>query len=372
VLVVRATKKLRDRVKGLPVREGDASTTSLGDWFATALFWRPHVALLVNHRTLVPVFLELAPAATLLDRVPESIEAILRAHGVDDAFVVAEGDAMQDVRIGPTNDRSVVGVMNEVALHAKFHWQDGIRDFRALSLRTAHLPLGPLRDRTGYPDRELASVVGGGAPPARVIPFPSNRSDDAPVEPAAPAQNVYQLKVTLLETTPPIWRRVLVDGGSTLARVHEVIQAAFGWWNCHLHEFDDGATQYGPRDPDADWEPPQDERRTRLDAIAAAGSTLQYTYDFGDAWEHQVVVERVLPGPSDMTVPACIDGRRACPPEDCGGTGGYRELLTILADPTHPERDNYLEWLGRPFDPEKFDPGEFADNLNNLRLGTIR
>src|SRR5205823_8043231 len=174
VLIIRATQKLRDRVNGPPVQERDASTTSLGDWFATALFWRPHVALLVNQRTLLPVFLELAPAATVLDRVPEAIESVLEGHGIDRGFVAVERDAMRDVRIGPTNDRSVVGVMNEFAFHGKFHWQDGRHDFRALSLVMARLPLGPLRDRAGSPDRELASVVGRAAPAARVIPFPGN------------------------------------------------------------------------------------------------------------------------------------------------------------------------------------------------------
>lgn len=86
MLIVRGTKKLRDRAKGPPAAEGDAPTTSLGDWFATALFWRPQVALLVNQRTLLPVFTELAPAATLLDRAPEAIEAVLRLHGLDDEF----------------------------------------------------------------------------------------------------------------------------------------------------------------------------------------------------------------------------------------------------------------------------------------------
>ena len=365
MLIIRATQKLRDRVKGQPVREHDASTTLLGDWFATALFWRPQVALLVNQRTLVPVFIELAPTATLLDRVPEAIAALLAAHGVDDRFVAQERDAMRDVRIGPTNDRSVVGVMNEFALHGKFQWQHRLDDLRALSLWMAHVPLGPLRDRAGSPDAELASVLGFDAPTARVITFPGNRADERPT-PRAPDGAVYQLKVTLLDTTPPVWRRVLVDGAATLAHVHEVIQAAFSWQNCHLHEFDDGTTQYGLPDPDGDWEPPRDERRTRLDAIATEGSSLRYSYDFGDGWEHQVVVEKVAVGSSDTEVPACIAGERACPPEDCGEPSGYEELVEILADPSHPERDDYLEWLGRPLDPEAFDPGEFADNLRML------
>ena len=119
VLVVRGTKKLRDRVKGPGRRMEHASTTVLGDWFATALFWRPQVALLVNQRTFVPVFMPLAPAATLLDRAPGAIAAVLRRLGADDAFVDAELDAMREARIAPTNDRSVVGVMNEFAFHGE-------------------------------------------------------------------------------------------------------------------------------------------------------------------------------------------------------------------------------------------------------------
>ena len=370
MLVVRGTKKLRDRVKGAPALDGDGSTTALGDWFATALFWRPQVALLVNRRTLLPVFMGLAPAAALLDRAPAAIDAVLRQHGVDDVFLAAERDAMSEVRIAPTNDRSVVGVMNEFAFHGEHFWKDGLESLDALSLRMAQLPLGPLDHRSGSPDRELASVVGGTEPLATVIAFPGHL---APADPAPRARttsgSVHQLKVTLLDTKPAIWRRVLVDGRGTLDQLHEVIQAAFGWLNYHLHEFEVGRTRYGIPDPDDDWgEPPRDERRTRLDAIAGVGSSFRYTYDFGDGWEHGVVVEKILPSTADIAVPACIDGRRACPPEDCGGTWGYRELLEILADPTHPEHDERREWLGREFDPESFEPNAFEHNRRAGKL----
>ncbi len=102
--------------------------------------------------------------------------------------------------------------------------------------------------------------------------------------------------------------------------------------------------------------------------IADAGSKLDYTYDFGDNWRHKIVVEKVLPSDSTTAVPACIDGRGACPPEDCGGTWGYRDLLEILADPRHPEHDERREWIGRPFDPEVFNRSEFDDNLRNQQL----
>lgn len=367
MLVIRGTKKLRDRVKGAPAVDGEESTTALGDWFANALFWRPQVALLVNSRTLLPVFMELAPAATLLERAPAAIEAVLRGHGVDETFLVAEDKGMSDVRIAPTNDRRVVGVMNEFAFHGEWLWKEGHQDLEALSLRMSSLIIGRLDE--GSPDRALAAVMGGTEPLAKVIALPGERSAPAPSPRASAAGDVFQLKVTLLDTKPPIWRRVLVDGGSTLDHLHEVIQAAFGWWTYHLHEFEAGRTRYGVPDPDEDWgEPPRDERRTRLDAIAGKGSSFRYIYDFGDGWDHKITVEKVLPADSATTVPVCIDGRRACPPEDCGGTWGYRELLEILANPTHPEHHERTEWLDRPFDPEAFDPSEFEDNLRNGRL----
>lgn len=372
MLVVRGTRKLRDRVKGATAGDGEVSTTELGDWFATALFWRPQAALLVNTRTFIPVFMDLAPAATLLDRIPDAIETVLRHHGVDEGLLAAEREAMTDVRIAPTNDRSVLGVMNEFAFVGERHRSIDPVDLVELSLRLARTPVGPLRRRTGFPDRELAAVVGGTDALAEVVPLRPTQTDEVSAAASPASGAVYQLRVTLDDTKPPIWRRVLVDGASTLDRLHDVIQAAFGWWNSHLHEFEVGRTRYGVPDPDDDWDPPtHDERRVRLDSIASEGSTFVYTYDFGDDWEHTIVVEKVRPADSTTTVPACIDGRRACPPEDCGGTWGYGELLEILADPTHPEHDERREWIGRPFDPEAFDPNEFEDNLHHQRIASF-
>jgi hypothetical protein len=370
VLVIRGTKKLRDRVKDAADADGEESTTALGDWFANALFWRPQVALLVNSRTLLPVFMELAPAAALLERASVAIEAILRRHGVDETFLAAERRAMSEVRIAPTNDRRVVGVMNEFAFHGEWLFKEGQRDLEALSHHMSRLSIGKLDE--GSPARALAAVLGRTEASADVIAFPGERTAPPPSPQPLATGNAFQLEVTLLDTKPPIWRRVLVDGGSTLDQLHEVIQVAFGWWNYHLHEFEIGHTRYGVPDPDEDWgEPPQDERRTRLDAIAGEGSSFRYTYDFGDSWEHKITVEKVLPADTTPTLPVCIDGRRACPPEDCGGTWGYRELLDVLADPAHPEHDERREWIGRPFDPEAFDSSDFEDNLRNGRLAMI-
>ena len=367
--MVRGTKKLRDRVKGPGVADGAPSTTVLGDWFATALFWRPQVALLVNRRTFVPVFMPLAPAATLLDRAPGAIAAVLRRHGADDAFVDAELDAMHEARIAPTNDRSVVGVMNEFAFHGEVRSLriDSLED---LAVDLAGMPLGPLRDRTGFPDRELAAVLGIEPRPRPGLHRVAAVDTSAGIQ-ASTTSAVYQLKVTLKNTKPPIWRRLLVAGSSTLDQLHVAIQAAFGWWNYHLYEFEIGGTRYGIPDPDWDFGPPtRQARRTRLDKVAAAGRSFDYTYDFGDNWEHRVTVEKVLDTAPVTSLPACVDGRRAGPPEDCGGVWGYEELLAILANRFHPEHAERAEWAshwgGATLDPEAFDPSLFADNMRTL------
>jgi len=345
-----------------------------GDWFATALFWKPQVALLVNERTLLPVYMPLAPAATLLDRVPDAIATVLRLQGVDGTIIASESAAMGDTRIAPTDNRSIVGVMNEFSFMGERMFEANTGDLQQLSLRMSQMIVGPLMKGTGSPDRELAAVLAASAPaqlPSDVIPFPgSYRPDSAPatVSEPPPAGSIFQLKVTLQNVEPLVWRRVLVDAGSYLSDVHEVIQAAFGWWNSHLHDFEVDAKRYGVCDPNDDWSTPAiDEGFIRLDSIATVGSSIDYMYDFGDGWSHKIIVEKILPATSGTSVPACIGGRRACPPEDCGGPWGYQELLAILADPTHPEHRERAEWLDRPFDPDAFDPADFARNLRMIR-----
>ncbi|CAN5597437.1 hypothetical protein BH24ACT4_BH24ACT4_20930 [soil metagenome] len=374
---MRGTKKLRDRLKKAPAAgPDDQSTTELGDWFATALFLRPQVALLVNQRTFVPVLVELAPASTLLDRVPAAIEMVLRHHGLEQEFLSAERGAMREVRLAPTNDRRVLGVMNELTFQAEIRQQEGVTDLVELSLDLAGVILGPLHNLGSSPDRALAAVVGTTTPLADVSPLRPDVAvpEPRPLEPTSlEVGGVFHLKVTLRDTKPAVWRRVLVDGSSTLDHLHEVIQAAFGWWDYHLHDFEIDGTNYGvPDADDDDWGVPTiDETGARLDSIAGPGSRFLYRYDFGDNWRHDVVVEKVLPADGSMVVPACVDGRRACPPEDCGGTGGFRDLLAILAYPRHPEHRERREWMGRDYDPASFDPSEFEDNLRSAKLAAF-
>ena len=144
----------------------------------------------------------------------------------------------------------------------------------------------------------------------------------------------YLLKVTLMETDPPIWRRLVVPGDTTLAALDRIIQAAMGWTNSHLHMFTVGGVLYA--EPSPEWElEVRDERRVRLaDVAREEGEAFVYEYDLGDAWRHQVVVEEVIVGGADEAGrPRCLGGERACPPEDSGGVGGYYDMLLICAIP---------------------------------------
>jgi hypothetical protein len=180
--------------------------------------------------------------------------------------------------------------------------------------------------------------------------------------------SVYQLKVTLSGSEPPVWRRVQVPGEVSLARLHAVLQLAMGWHNSHLHQFSIGDTRYGEPDPAVAELEFSNERTAKLNQVAPlVGNRFTYEYDFGDSWEHEIVVETIMPSEPGARYPVCTGGERACPPEDCGGIWGYSELLEAVRDPEHPEHEEMLDWLEGNFDPEAFDLNEVNRRLRNLR-----
>jgi hypothetical protein len=174
--------------------------------------------------------------------------------------------------------------------------------------------------------------------------------------------NAYQLKVTLRGVRPPIWRRLVVPGNLNLERLHRVIQDAMGWENCHLHAFEVRGEQFGVPDPLGFGFGPEvrSEEQHTLEQLVDARDRFHYTYDFGDGWEHDIVVEKVTV--AEPNAPRCIGGARACPPEDCGGVWGYAELLDAVVDPRHPRHDELAEWLPDGWSPERFDVA-LADRL---------
>jgi hypothetical protein len=166
---------------------------------------------------------------------------------------------------------------------------------------------------------------------------------------------MFQLKISIDGFERPIWRRVLVPRGWTLHHLHHVIQRIFNWEDYHLHSFWMGKREFGVPDPETQA---MDESRVRLDDVLRARSKLRYEYDFGDSWEHTIVVEKVVDGEEGRA--RCLAGPRAGPPEDSGGPWGYTEKLAILADPDNDDHEEIREWLGDDFDAEAFD----LDDIN--------
>jgi hypothetical protein len=170
----------------------------------------------------------------------------------------------------------------------------------------------------------------------------------------------YLLKVQLLDIEPTIWRRFVVPASITLDRLHDVIQIVMGWNDTHLHEFTIGKKRYTEY-PDTEYQESKEDGlicgRYRLGKlIKQRGRTFRYLYDFGDYWEHELVIEESRYfNPELRTDLACLEGERACPPEDVGGVPGYLEFCTALKDPNHADYERYMEWLGGDFDCEKFD-----------------
>jgi Plasmid pRiA4b ORF-3-like protein len=168
--------------------------------------------------------------------------------------------------------------------------------------------------------------------------------------------DVCAIKVTLLGAEPPIWRRFLVEREITLRHLHKTLQVVMGWSDSHLHQF-------------------VFQRRKVSEGIllsslfARAGAKLLYEYDFGDGWQHELLLEEIMTGDESFR-PICVAGKGNCPPEDCGGPYGYAELLEALRDPRHPEHSWYQDWLGQDFDPNYFSVEDINQRLARKRAST--
>jgi len=179
----------------------------------------------------------------------------------------------------------------------------------------------------------------------------------------------YQIKVTLRGSHPPIWRRIQVRSDTTLAKLHRILQRVMGWKDTHLHQFVIQDQRYGvPDEDDAGPRETKDERKYKLgDLLPGENSQFMYDYDFGDNWQHVLVVEKTLPPQEGIQDPVCLAGARACPPEDVGGLSGYQNFLEAMRDPRHPEHQEFLDWIGGEFDSEEFDVDQINQKLRSIR-----
>jgi hypothetical protein len=186
-----------------------------------------------------------------------------------------------------------------------------------------------------------------------------------PRKPETAPSVIYQIKVTLKGSKPPIWRRIQVGGETTLAGLHGILQAVMGWDDYHLHSFEVNGVAYGQPSPELPMRNDKSAKLTQL--VPGEKFKFRYEYDFGDSWEHVLEVEKILPPEPGVHYPRCLTGKRACPPEDVGGIWGYADFLVAIASPEHPEHDEMLEWVGGEFDPEAFDLEAVNARLSGMR-----
>ena len=183
-------------------------------------------------------------------------------------------------------------------------------------------------------------------------------------------KQIYQIEIVLIDTNPKIWRRVLVYSDITLVDFHRIIQTVMGWTNSHLHLFNDGVNIYSPEEFEV--EDTLDSRKVKLKKIfKKVESKVLYEYDFGDNWEHEIILEDIIIEDENGYIPACLDGEGNCPPEDCGGTWGYIDLLKTISNRKHEDYKSMMEWLGGKFDPRFFDKEQVNQQLKQRDYGCI-
>jgi len=175
-----------------------------------------------------------------------------------------------------------------------------------------------------------------------------------------PQDQIFQIHLSLPETEPLVWRRIHVSGLFTLEALHSVFQMVMGWQMTHLYEFKIGPHRYS--DPD-EFDNSVKSPQISIAAALAGHTSFQYTYDFGDNWEHEVLVEGITASDKNFNYPICVGGENACPPEDCHGVPGYANLKKIISNANDPEFGDMLRWLGGHFNPASFDPNRINRDL---------
>ena len=181
--------------------------------------------------------------------------------------------------------------------------------------------------------------------------------------------DIYQIKITLLDTDPKIYRIVQVPAGISLRNLHKVIQKVMPWENCHLYQFVKGNVSYAPQSTEFSFSQSSSDRSVALcDLLPKVRHKLIYEYDFGDGWLHEVLLQKIIAAVEGVSYPVCIEGKFAAPPEDSGGPPGYCDLLEALDDPEHPGHEDAREWLGEEFDPEMYDLEQVNRQLRRIKV----
>lgn len=353
MLLLRCTGKLR---KAMALEEaglyvGKAPASPLDTWYVNLLRISRRKCVLFTHGETLFSFLSFDASKPRLKHLDKVFREVLKEVMVQERFEPSAISQLQsgneEVRYAKTDNRSVLGSMNDLASLYEHHILRGGGvddcDIPATILKLNRVPFSRLGG--SYAIEKFAGLLGV----QRLV-----RIDELPVAPAGSGA-VYQLLVNLRGSEPAVWRRLLVQD-TTLDKLSDYLIAAMGWMGGHLHVFTAGGQHFSIPDPEWYGENLLDESTVKLsDIVSVKQSGFIYEYDLGDSWQHEVVVEHIGPPEPGRRYPICLEGALACPPEDVGGIGGFYEFLQAIGDRSHPEHKYLLEWAGGGYDPEAFD-----------------
>lgn len=401
--LIHCTKKLLLELGALGSKMPlNCSSGFLGPWHANLIrIERRKCILFTNDRTLYSF---LVPGVKKKDDFHDlflvNLNSNLAVEGLGQGERLKALAEYSDIAIVPTMSRSVLGSMNDLAGQVEFliHRAGGLEkaDMLRVNMILNRVPMGALKYK--YAIEKVCELFGRTAAVRELTnPFTmtyaerssglneigaASRTRGNRTKPGPHGKNifnkVFQFKVTLNEIKPSIWRRILVPETYTFWNLHVAIQDSMGWLDYHLHEFEIVNPSTGEKEhigiPPEDYFEDDPEvfpgwKKNIRAYFTPDNAQAAYRYDFGDNWQHEVVLEKIEPRAAGVSYPVCTGGERSGPPEDCGGTHGYAEFLEIIMDPSHERYGEMTAWAGAGFDPERFDPGKvrFDDPAKRLK-----
>jgi hypothetical protein len=283
-------------------------------------------------------------------------ELLKREIGSGAHYVTEALPPSRDYQFTKTNSRSILGIMNDLKFQLQvlndYNYFNPDK-FTLMNHRINQTPMRPIDyDR---PARRMRTVL-----EQKIGNMPGEKN----------GKEIYQIKISLEYSKPPIWRRIEVNSEQSLSDFHKIIQTAMGWTNSHLHHFMVHGEFYTQPN---DWDDFGTDYTgmTIKDILPGLGQKIRYEYDMGDSWKHLIELEKIIEAEPNVTYPRCIKGKRACPPEDCGGIWGYMEMVEIMKDKSHEQYEDLLEWLGDELEPEAFDLNAINEELSRDDFGVI-
>lgn len=386
MMILHLTNKLRLK---LHLGELTATPACTGDhlrWYANMFrFGGKQYILTTNAATLYSVVTH-GRGVTDLNSHLRSFLTALHEQLVDDgmptAFMHSFLAQVTEVMAVKTADRSVLGSMNDMVNMCKFRLErmgdepellsDGINvtPFSAIAYQLPRDLFAKLLVDMVQSDPERPVEPAIPEPPRITTNSGNAKSGAKKTSGGAAGETVFRLKVSLKGSRPLIWRRVEVLSTTDLGTLHYVIQIAMGWTNSHLHEFTVGDRRYGAPEQDDiifDNSPLDENTVTVGDVLRRKGARIDYEYDFGDGWEHEIRLEERLPADPGVRYPCCTGGEMACPPDDCGGLFGYYNMLNILKNPRHPDYEVWKSWIDPGFSPDSFNLAAVNRELGRIK-----